>query len=150
MSPGPATAELRQRQTHPVQESWKPGPRDELPRLISAEALRELNGFDEEYFAYVEDAELSLRMIAAGYRILYQPLARVLHHAPPPGTPPTSFQIRQRDRNRRRVMRTHFPLGKRLPFLGRFYLTRTILLLRYLLSGDGDRTRAILAGMGKI
>ena len=109
----------------------------------------ELKGFDEAFFAYVEDAELSLRMIDAGYQMWYQPKARILHHSPPLGTPPSPFQIRQRDRNRRRIMWKHASLSQRLPFLARFYLTRAILFLRYVLTRDWQRAQAILQGMGK-
>ena len=73
--------------------------------LLSVEAVRELKGFDESFFAYVEDADLSLRMTEAGYQMYYQPKARILHQCPLPGSPPSPFQIRQRDRNRRRIMR---------------------------------------------
>jgi hypothetical protein len=116
--------------------------------LLSAPPLRRVGGFDEDFFAYVEDADLSLRLRKGGYSLVYEPRARVLHDAPPPGTPPTPFQIRQRDRNRRRVMRKHFRLMERLPFLARFYLTRAALLARYVASGDGPRTRALLEGAG--
>lgn len=115
--------------------------------LFSAGALRELNGFDETFFAYVEDAELSVRMAEAGYRMLFQPVARVLHHTPPLGTLPTPFQIRQRDRNRRRVMCKHYSLRQRIPFLAWFFITRAVLFFRYVLSGDEDRAEAILEGM---
>ena len=117
--------------------------------LISAEALRELKGFDEDFFSYVEDTDLSIRMTKAGYQMRYQPEARVLHHCPLPGAPPSPFQIRQRDRNRRRIMRKHASLGQRLPFLARFIVTRAILFLRYAFTGDWQRAQAILQGMGK-
>ena len=115
--------------------------------LLSAEALSKLKGFDEDFFAYVEDAELSLRMRQAGYKMNYQPAARVLHHCSLPGTPASVFQIRQRDLNRRRIMRKHTSLSKRFPFLLRFYVTRAILLLRYVLTRDWPRAQAILQGM---
>jgi hypothetical protein len=114
--------------------------------LLSARALRVVGGFQEELFAYVEDAELSLRFLDAGYHMLYVPQARVLHHSPPPGADPSPFQIRQRDRNRRWVMRRHFPPVRRIPFLARFYATRAALLARYLLRSDRDRARAIVEG----
>ena len=115
--------------------------------LFSAEALRELKGFDEDFFAYVEDAELSLRMTDAGYQMYYQPEARILHRCPPLGSPPSPFQIRQRDRNRRRIMRKHGSLRQRLPFLVRFCITRAILFMRYTITGDWQRAQAILSGM---
>ena len=117
--------------------------------LLSAEVLIELGGFDEDFFAYVEDADLSLRIKQAGYQLLYQPSARVLHHCPPPGTPPSPFQIVQRDVNRRRIMRKHAFLGQRFAFLARFYVTRVILLLGYVLTRDWQRAQAILQGMSK-
>jgi GT2 family glycosyltransferase len=117
--------------------------------LLSAEAMGQLGGFAESFFAYVEDAELSLRLGEAGYRMLYQPRARVLHHSAPPGSEPSPFQIRQRDRNRRRVMRTHFSYWQRVPFLFRFYLTRLIRLSQYALRGDWDRGHALVDGMTK-
>lgn len=39
----------------------------------------ELGGFDEEYFAYHEDVELSLRTWRAGRRVLYVPTAIAVH-----------------------------------------------------------------------
>ncbi len=114
--------------------------------LLSARALQEVGGFDENFFAYVEDADLSLRLLRAGYRLLYQPRARVLHHAPPPGTPPTPFQIRQRDRNRLLVMAKHYSPWQRFPFLARFLATRIALGVGYVLRGDRERVRALWEG----
>ena len=114
--------------------------------LLSASALRASGGFDESFFAYVEDAELSLRLTSSGYRLLYEPRARILHDVPPAGTQPSPFQIRRRDLNRRRLMRMHFGWHERAPFLARFYLTRALLLVRYLVTGDLGRARAIAAG----
>jgi GT2 family glycosyltransferase len=42
-------------------------------------ALLELNGFDEDYFCYVEDVDLGFRLRLAGYRCLYVPES-VAHH----------------------------------------------------------------------
>ena len=79
----------------------------------------------------------------------YQPEARVPHRSPPPGTPPSPFQIRQRDRNRRRIMSKHASLGQRLLFLARFTITRVLLFLGYTFKGDLQRALAILQGLGK-
>ncbi len=41
---------------------------------------RELGGFDEYYVrAYYEDTDLAFRVRGAGYRVLYQPFAKVVH-----------------------------------------------------------------------
>lgn len=115
--------------------------------LLSAGALGDVGGFTEELFAYGEDADLSLRLSRAGYRLLYQPAARILHHVGPPGAAPTPFQIRQRDVNRRWIMRRHFSWLRRVPFLLRFYATRVLLMARYAAGGDAARVRAIVGGM---
>ncbi len=42
--------------------------------------LDEIGGFDEDFFAYADDAELGLRARIAGWRCLYTPHAVVRHH----------------------------------------------------------------------
>ena len=42
--------------------------------------LDEIGGFDEDFFAYADDAELGLRGRIAGWRCLYTPRAVVRHH----------------------------------------------------------------------
>jgi GT2 family glycosyltransferase len=41
--------------------------------------LREVGGFDEDYFCYVEDVDIGFRLKLAGYRCLYVPNS-VVHH----------------------------------------------------------------------
>lgn len=41
--------------------------------------FQQLGGFDEQFFMYMEDTDLSLRAQLAGYRCLYVPDARVYH-----------------------------------------------------------------------
>jgi GT2 family glycosyltransferase len=65
--------------------------------LVSAEALRQVGLFDEEFFAYHEEVDWCLRARRWGYRILYEPYSRVYHRgsrsttrlrdAPPPAAP---------------------------------------------------------------
>ena len=47
--------------------------------LYRRSAVREVGGFDEDYFCYVEDVDLGFRLRLAGYRCLYVPLS-VAHH----------------------------------------------------------------------
>jgi len=47
--------------------------------LYRRSALRELGGFDEDYFCYVEDVDLGFRLRLAGHHCLYVPLS-VAHH----------------------------------------------------------------------
>lgn len=113
--------------------------------LIRADVIRRVGGFDESFFAYVEDVELSLRLSRAGVAMLYEPAARVLHRVRrnDAGSP---FQIRQRDRNRRRLVRLHYDAMSRLGFALWFYPTRFAHLLRYSARRDWSRARAIVDG----
>lgn len=47
--------------------------------LYRAEALRDIHGFDEDYFCYFEDVDLGFRLRLAGYRSLYVSRAVVSH-----------------------------------------------------------------------
>jgi GT2 family glycosyltransferase len=48
--------------------------------LVRRELFLSCGGFDEYYFAYYEDVDLSLRMAHRGYRVLVDPKAVVFHH----------------------------------------------------------------------
>lgn len=47
--------------------------------LLSAEVLRKVGMFDDRYFLYFEDGDLSQRVLRAGYHILYEPKAFLWH-----------------------------------------------------------------------
>ena len=47
--------------------------------LVRASAWRELGGFDDDFFAYGEDADLCARAMARGWSILYEPSLEVWH-----------------------------------------------------------------------
>ncbi len=47
--------------------------------LIRTKSLKEVGLFDERFFLYLEDTELSARMIQKGYKLLYVPQAIIYH-----------------------------------------------------------------------
>lgn len=49
--------------------------------LVRRDAFLELGGFDEAYFAYLEDVDLGWRLQAAGRRVLFAPDALVHHRS---------------------------------------------------------------------
>jgi len=114
--------------------------------LMRGSTLRELGGFREEYFAYLEDTEVSLRWRRAGRQLLHVPSARVVHKTAYPPPEPTPFQIRMRDRNRRRLARESFGARARLRFHLWFWPTRLVRGAWYALRGDMARLRAIVRG----
>lgn len=114
--------------------------------LIRRTAWEALGPFAAEYFMYGEDVEWSVRASRAGWRLLHVTGARMVHRVPFPEGDPTPIKIRLRDRNRRRLVRTHYAAGERLRFAAWFYPTRLVHLIRYLMTGDLARARAIVVG----
>src|SRR5690606_23861242 len=47
--------------------------------LYRVSALKDVGFFDEKYFAYYEDVDLSFRMQLAGWRVFYDPSALAYH-----------------------------------------------------------------------
>ncbi len=48
--------------------------------MAPVEVVREAGGFDEDFFLYGEDMDLCLRVKKNGYRVVYFPDARAVHH----------------------------------------------------------------------
>lgn len=115
--------------------------------LLRATALRKSGGLRPEFFAYVEDAELSYRWVREGWRLLWVPGAMAQHHVPWQAGAPSPFAITCRDRNRRRVAALHFGPLQRACFGLFFVPSRLVLLLRYALRGDKPRCAALWRGL---
>lgn len=64
--------------------------------LIRAEVFEEIGLMDEGYFMYFEDVEFCHRAVKAGWRVLYQPAAHVVHLRG--GSSPLKSQARLRKR----------------------------------------------------
>ena len=97
--------------------------------LLTREAIGAVGTFDDSYFAYCEDADLSLRLTRAGFALLHEPRP-----------------IARRARTRRRFVRRQFSaLWRAAVFFG-FYPTRLAHLARYVARGDRARAAAILRG----
>jgi GT2 family glycosyltransferase len=114
--------------------------------LMPAPVARALGGFADDFFMYCEDVELSYRAARRGMRLRYQPAARV-YHKDQVRRDATPFQIRLRDRNRRRLVRRHYALLDRVRFAAWFYPTRLLRLAQYVGRADWPRAGAIVAGM---
>jgi len=87
--------------------------------LASAALLKSLKGFREDFFVYYEDAELCMRVLKAGKRIVTVPDAKIEHFEPPSG-PSSDFVDFCRIRNFFAVYLLHAPLGVLPVFLARY------------------------------
>lgn len=98
--------------------------------------LDDIGFFDDAFFLYGEDAELGLRARWAGYRCLYQPASRLLHHHSATLGRGASQKIYYIERNRVRVLFKTFPWSWIWvsPF---FTLLRYVMNLVSLLRGRG-------------
>lgn len=114
--------------------------------MFRGEVLRTLGGFREDFFAYIEDAEMSVRVQRAGWAMAWVPAARLRHRVPALGTPDSPSRIHLRDRNRRRLVRSTYSGMERVRFALWFWPTRLAHAVRYLLAGDLPRLRALAAG----
>jgi GT2 family glycosyltransferase len=62
--------------------------------------IRDAGGYDERFFAYLEDVDLGLRLQAAGYRGYYVPAAKIYHYgAATSGGEFSPLSVRLRTRN---------------------------------------------------
>ena len=74
---GRGTGQLDHGQFDRVEETLWP---DGCAAMYRRAMLNEIGGFDEEFFAYADDAELGLRGRIAGWTCLFAPEAVVRHH----------------------------------------------------------------------
>ena len=74
---GRGSGQLDQGQFDCVEEVIWP---DGCAAMYRREMLNRIGGFDEDFFAYADDAELGLRARIAGWSCLYAPGAKVFHH----------------------------------------------------------------------
>lgn len=47
--------------------------------MIPKDALDELKGFDEDYFFFLEETDLAVRMRKAGWKVVHEPAAKAVH-----------------------------------------------------------------------
>ena len=116
--------------------------------MIRSEAFQQLGGYDERYFLFYEDADLSLRLQAQGWRLLQVPAARVCHHGSASVGKASPRSRYYQLRNRLLFSKEHAPQpapAARARF--RLRLKSRLRAYRYLLSGRRARGQAILCAL---
>jgi GT2 family glycosyltransferase len=73
------------------------------------DAVLTAGGFPESFAAYFEDVDLSFRLHWAGWRVVYEPAARVWHHVSASYGPPDAELLAQQARNEERVFWRNTP-----------------------------------------
>jgi GT2 family glycosyltransferase len=118
---------------------------DGCAAMYRKEMLDEIGGFDEDFFAYGDDAELGLRARIAGWRCWYTPRAVVRHHRGATMGKGSAARLRLIERNRVLLALKLFPWS--LLWLNPYYF-----LLRVIASaaaaGRGSGDTAHFPGIG--
>ena len=116
--------------------------------LYRKSMLDEIGGFDEDFFAYADDAELGLRARIAGWRCIYTPKAVVRHHRGSTLGKSSVRRLELIERNRVLLALKLFPLS--LLWLNPFYFAMR-LAAGAVAAGKGSDDTAHFPGLrGKI
>jgi len=108
---------------------------------LRTEAGRAVGWFDEDFFLYYEDTDLSWRLRAAGWAIRYEPCAVVRHvHAASSVEWSPTF-VFHTDRNRLLMLVKNAPARRALFEVGRYPLTTGSMALRTVRTALRARTR---------
>jgi GT2 family glycosyltransferase len=94
---------------------------DGCAAMYRKEMLQQIGGFDEDFFAYGDDAELGLRARIAGWRCIYVPTAVVRHRRASTLGLKSPLRLELIERNRILLAVKLFPV--RLLLLNPFYYT---------------------------
>lgn len=110
---------------------------DGCAAMYRKKMLDEIGGFDEDFFAYGDDAELGLRARIAGWKCLYTPRAVVRHHRGSTLGKDSAWRLELIERNRILLAVKLFPWS--LLWLNPYYFaTRAWAGCRAALRGAGD------------
>ncbi len=106
--------------------------------LFSIDMLREIGLFDEDFFAYYEDNDISFRAQLAGYKVYYEPSAVAYHKlSRTANRMPSGFASYQTFKNLPLVFIKNVPRGLLLPIGIRFYLAYWLMLGHAIVRGRG-------------
>jgi len=127
--------------------------------MLRRKAVKTVGGFDPRFFMYEEDVDLSLRLLEAGFPLIYVPAAIVLHRVQgstrkhgdifrldSPDNPRLDYLVYYLIRNRLFNMHKHARGVNRLRFLSFFPALWSYKLLNYARHGRYDAIRAVLRG----
>jgi len=108
--------------------------------LYRRDMLRDIGLFDEDFFAYCEDADIGLRARIRGWRAVFSPKAVVYHLYSQTGGRYSVFKAYHVERNRIWVLLKNFPLNYIVTFP--FYTFWRYIIQAYgLLTGRGSVAR---------
>ncbi len=139
---GRGSGEMDRGQYDQIEETLWP---DGCAAMYRKEMLDRIGGFDEDFFAYADDAELGLRARIAGWKCLYVPRAVVRHHRGATLGLDSALRLELIERNRVLLAAKLFPWSL-LWLNGAYYAVR--LGAGLWAAGRGSRDTAAYTGVG--
>ena len=134
---GRGSGEVDRGQYDRVEEALWP---DGCAAMYRREMLDQVGGFDEDFFAYADDAELGLRARIAGWTCLYIPSAVVRHHRGSTLGLRSARRLELIERNRVLLAAKLFPWSL-LWLNGGYYLARILAGAWWAMRGQGEAGR---------
>jgi len=105
--------------------------------LFRVKALQEVGLFDQDFFAYYEDVDLSFRLQLAGWKVAYVPSAVVYHHIGLTSARVKGFTTYQTIKNLPLLMYKNVPKGILRKVLPRLLLAQLLFTARAFTRGHG-------------
>jgi GT2 family glycosyltransferase len=105
--------------------------------MYKRSAFVEVGGFDERYFAYLEDLDLAFRLRLAGHRCLYVPESTVLHVGSSSTGRTSDFTVFHAQRNMVWTYAKNMPTPLVWLYLPEHLLANLVALAAYSLRGQG-------------
>jgi len=105
--------------------------------LYRTTMLKQIGLFDEDFFAYYEDVDLSFRAQLAGWKVLFAPTALTYHQISATSSKLKGFTTYQTIKNYPWLLIKNVPLGLMPMVLPRFLLAHTLFIGRAFLRGHG-------------
>lgn len=138
---GRGSGEIDRGQYEQIEEVLWP---DGCAAMYRKAMLDQIGGFDEDFFAYADDAELGLRARIAGWRCFYMPQAVVRHHRGATLGKQATRRLRLIERNRVLLAAKLFP-GSLLWKNPAYYLARLAAGAWAALRGRGEAGQFLTA-----
>lgn len=105
--------------------------------LYRADLFQTIGLFDETFFAYYEDADISFRAQLAGYKVYYTPKAIAYHKQGATSAKIPGFTVYQAFKNLPLLFLKDVPAGLLIPVGARFYLAYWLMLGNAIIKGSG-------------
>jgi GT2 family glycosyltransferase len=116
--------------------------------MVKREVIDAVGIYPEEFFIYYEEWDWSYRILAAGYKIYYEPTGVIFHKESITMGKGSPRKLYFMTRNRILFMRRNTPMGAFLLFVAFFvFLTIPKELLKYTFSGKFEHLRAFVRGV---